>query len=226
MPITLYHKARPDDSAVNQVLNMVASYTTDLRLDAIAPSNAFYELYQWALVREVDLYIRQIGRADALVELLLAFDEVNLEEVVGFLLYLPVLGHSDACGVSYMAVKGAHRGRGIGKALLAQMICRYPHAELTCSVSNVGFYESMGFKVIGTHSTQVAMNTKTQSTQGEIAIVDGQLILASAEAQQRQAELEQRRGRKEMRYAKQQFERHVSKLTRQTEEFVRERLGR
>jgi len=148
MSIVLYHQAGPDKSAVDQVLKLVASFCTELRLDAIPASNAFYSLYQWALVREVDLYIERIGHANAPAELLLAFDEVKRDEVVGFLLYLPVMSQPGACGVGYMAVKSSHQGCGIGKSLLVAMLDRHPHAELTCSVSNVAFYESMGFNVV------------------------------------------------------------------------------
>jgi GNAT superfamily N-acetyltransferase len=226
MSIVLYHQAGPDKSAVDQVLKLVASFCTELRLDAIPASNAFYSLYQWALVREVDLYIERIGHANAPAELLLAFDEVKRDEVVGFLLYLPVMSQPGACGVGYMAVKSSHQGCGIGKSLLVAMLDRHPHAELTCSVSNVAFYESMGFNVVGTHSSQVAMSTRTQATDGEILLIDSRSILGSAEARQRQMELEQRWGKKEMRYAIQQFQRHVSKLVHQTDSFVKERLGR
>lgn len=111
----------------------LGSFCTDLRLDAIPASNAFYSLYQWALVCEVESYIERIGYANAPVELLLAFDEMKQDEVVGFLLYLPVMRRIDTCGVCYMAVKSTHQGRGIGKNLLAAMLDRYPHAELTCS---------------------------------------------------------------------------------------------
>ncbi|RMO05553.1 putative acetyltransferase [Pseudomonas coronafaciens pv. zizaniae] len=226
MSIVLYHQAGPDKSAVDQVLKLVASFCTDLRLDAIPASNAFYSLYQWALVCEVESYIERIGYANAPVELLLAFDEMKQDEVVGFLLYLPVMRQIDTCGVCYMAVKSTHQGRGIGKNLLAAMLDRYPHAELTCSVSNVEFYESMGFSVVGTHSSQVAMSTRAQATEGEILLIDSRSILGSPEARKRQMELEQRWGKKEMRYAIQQFERHVSKLVLQADNFVKERLGR
>lgn len=226
MSIALYHQAGPDKSSIDQVLNLAASFCTDLRLDAIPVSNAFYSLYQWALVREVDLYIRRIGHTNAPVELLLAFDEIKRDEVVGFLLYLPVMRLSDACGVCYMAVKVSHQRRGIGKSLLASMLDRYPHAELTCSISNVGFYETMGFSVVGTHSSQVAMCTREQPTKGEILLIDARSILGSPEARQRQMELEQRWGKKVMRYAIKQFERHVSKLALQAEEFVKARLER
>ncbi|KPX11264.1 MULTISPECIES: GNAT family N-acetyltransferase [Pseudomonas syringae group genomosp. 2] len=227
MSIVLYHQACPDKSAVDQVLKLAASFCTDLRLEAIPASNAFYSLYQWALVREVELYIERIGYANAPVELLLAFDELTRDEVVGFLLYLPVMRQTDACGVCYMAVKSTHQGRRIGKNLLVAMLDRYPHAELTCSVSNVEFYESMGFSVVGTHSSQVAMSTRTQeATEGEILLIDSRSILGSPEARKRQMELEQRWGKKEMRYAIQQFERHVSKRVLQADNFVKERLGR
>lgn len=107
------------------------------------------------------------------------------------------------------------------------MLDRYPHAELTCSVSNVEFYESMGFSVVGTHSSQVAMSTRTQeATEGEILLIDSRSILGSPEARKRQMELEQRWGKKEMRYAIQQFERHVSKRVLQADNVVKERLGR
>lgn len=226
MAITLYDRSPPAPEVARQVLQIVVTYLTDLSMLGVPPSNHLYEMYEWAIPCEVHAYIDRIGKVrTAPVELLVAFDDERPGQVVGFLLYLPVPTHPDACGVTYMAVQKAHRGKGIGKGMLSQAIARYPHVELTCPVSKVGFYESSGFRVIDTYNTQVVMNTREASTPGMMAKVDVAPIYESPQAKQIYDHLLQRWGRKEMLNAEKQLQRHVEQQVRQAEAYVRARLG-
>lgn len=220
------NETHPSDAVTRQVLEMVDTNLTDLSLLAVPPSNHLHAIYRWALAHEVYQYIRRIGQMPtAPVELIVAFDDENQSEVVGFLLYLPVASHPDACGVSYMAVKQTHRNRGIGSAMLQQAIDRYPHIELTCPVKKVPFYERLGFKVIDSHITQVVMNTRSASCEGMMGVVNAAEIMGSSKAKEIHASLLSRWGRKEMLNAEKQLARHVDQLTRKAESFVRERIG-
>lgn len=226
MPISLFDSAPPPRDVTQQVLQMVVSNLTELSMLAVPPSNHFYEIYKWAVPAEVHIYIDRIGQVpNAPVELLVAFDEERPGQVVGFLMYLPVPTHSDACGVTYMAVQKTHRGRGIGSAMLMMAIERYPHVELTCPVPKVGFYERLGFKVLDSHNTQVVMNTRNASTEGQMAIVNVEPIYSSSQALEIRERLLARWGRKEMVNAEAQLNRHVTQLQRQAQSFVRDRLG-
>lgn len=225
MSITLYDQAPPAAPVTQQVLDMVATYITDLSMLAVPPSNHLYELYKWALPCEVYAYIDRIGKDPAApVELLVAFNDEQPTEVVGFVMYLPVPTHPDACGITYMAVKSARRRKGIGKGMLHQVIGRYPHVELTCPVSKVGFYECEGFRVLDTHNTQIVMNTREASTSGLMGIVDVVPIYESPQAQVIRDQQMQRWGRKEMLNAEKQLRRHVEQLKRHAEAYVRGRL--
>jgi len=226
MPISLFDSAPPPRDVTHQVLQMVVSNLTELSMLAVPPSNHLYEIYKWAVPAEVNLYIDRIGQVPiAPVELLVAFDKETPGHVLGFLMYLPVPTHSDACGVTYMAVQKTHRGRGIGSAMMKKAIERYPHVELTCPVAKVGFYERLGFQVLDTHNTQVVMNTRSASTEGQMAIVDVEPIYRSSQALEIRDRLLARWGRKEMVNAESQLNRHVAQLQRQAVAFVGGRLG-
>ena len=222
----LCNKMPPSDRVAHQVLEMVADNLTDLSMLGVPPSNPLYGVYSWALPYEISMYIQRIGKIPtAPVELIVAYDDGNDTDVVGFLLYLPVPTHPDACGVTYMAVKQSHRRRGIGSAKMSECIARYPHVELTCFVKKVPFYENLGFQVLDTQNTQVVMNTRSASTTGMMAIVDTAPILNSPQVKQIHAHLVQRWGIREMAKAEKQLERHIEQLKRQAAAYVRERLA-
>ncbi|PYD04892.1 N-acetyltransferase [Pseudomonas syringae pv. maculicola] len=222
MSITRYHTKPPTQAEGDQVIAMVKDYVTDLSLVAVPPSNLMYEFYRWALPTEVGFYMSRIGMtASEPVELLLAFDNVTPNEVVGFLLYSPIPTHPEACGVNYMAVKQSYRRRGVGSELMKTLIELFPYTELTCFVEKVPFYQSLGLQVLDHHLTQVVMNTRTASCDGEIAIVNVESIYESNEANAIKQRLVQRWGVKEMKRAQKQLERHVADLSRQAESFYR-----
>lgn len=222
----LFCKAPPPAAVTRQVLEMVECYLTDLSMLAVPPSNLLHAIYRWTLACEVDEYIQRIGRMpSAPVELLVAFEESQPGEVVGFLIYLPVPTHPEACGVSYMAVKATHRGRGIGSAMMQEAIARYPHVELTCPIKKVSFYERLGFMVIDSHNTQVVMNTRSQSTPGMMGVVNAAAIMQSAPVRQLHGQLVIRWGRKAMLDAEKQLLRHASQLQFKANAYVRERLA-
>lgn len=225
MPISLYHAAPPINTVSVQVLQLVEDNITDLSQLSVPPSNHLYDIYRWALPVEVAGYLRRIGQVPSEpVELLVAFDDADLKVVTGFLLYCPVPSHPDACGINYMAVRQSHRGRGIGSDLMKMLIARYPHAELTCTVKKVPFYESLGFRVLDTHNTQVVMNTRSASTPGLMAVIDVAPIYESIEAREIHGRLVQRWGRREMLQAEKQLERHAALLERQARTFVEARV--
>lgn len=223
MPTVLYDQVPPTERVARQILDLVADNLTELSMLAVPPSNHLYEVYRWALPFEVSLYLQRIGQVpDAPVELIVAYDDSSDTEVVGFLLYLPVFSHPDACGVTYMAVKQSHRRRGFGAAMMRVAIARYPHTELTCPVKKVPFYEHLGFQVIDSQNTQVVMNTRSASTTGLMGIVDVAPIYQSPPAKQIHAQLVNRWGLKAMATAEKQLQRHVDQLVRQASKFVEE----
>lgn len=224
MSTVLFHESPPSHVVADQVLQMVDTYLSDLSMLAVPPSNPLYEVYRWTLPCEVDQYLQRIGQVPtAPVELIVAFDDVDLRKVVGFLLYLPVPSHPDACGITYMAVKQSHRRRGLGTTMMREAIARYPHVELTCPVKKVPFYEQIGFQVIDSENTQVVMNTRSASTTGLMGIVNAEQILHSSQAKQIHAQLVGRLGLKVMANAEKQLQRHIDQLTRQAASYVRTR---
>jgi GNAT superfamily N-acetyltransferase len=225
MHTVLCNETPPPDRVAHQILEIVADNQTDLSMLGLPPSNPLYGVYRWALSYEISLYITRIGKIPtAPVELIVAYDDGNDTDVVGFLMYLPVPSHPDACGVTYMAVKQSHRRRGIGSAMMRECIARFSHVELTCFVKKVPFYENLGFQVLDALNTQVVMNTRSASTTGLMAIVDTAPILQLPQVKQIHAQLVQRWGIREMAKAEKQRDRHIDQLRRQAAAYVRERL--
>ncbi|EKT4479600.1 GNAT family N-acetyltransferase [Pseudomonas putida] len=224
MSIILYETAPPPLSVGNQVLELVADNVTDLSMFAIPASNLLHEVYRWALPVEVGGYLQRIGSVPSEpVVLIVAFADDSPTDVVGFVLYSPVPTHPEACGINYMAVKASHRRRGIGRKLMEMVVDRHNHTELTCAVKKVPFYESLGFRVLDSHNTQVVMNTRDASTTGLMAVLNVTPIYESNEAKLIYDQLVQRWGRKEMINAAKQLERHTAQLTRQAQAFVQGR---
>ncbi|NWE14838.1 GNAT family N-acetyltransferase [Pseudomonas yamanorum] len=207
-----------------QILQMVVDYLTDISMVAIPPSNLLYNVYQYAIGYEVHLYLEALGGSKGIaVELIVALDEQ--EQVIGFLLYLPVKDDPEACGVAYMAVHGSHRRKGVARAMMQDMLARYPHAELTCAVEKVPAFESMGFQLRGVRGTQVLMNTRDYSTDGLMGLLDVASIYSSLEVRQIHTYLLQKHGKRAMIDAEKQRDRHFDQMTHKARMFVHARLG-
>ncbi|MCS3418490.1 GNAT superfamily N-acetyltransferase [Pseudomonas sp. BIGb0450] len=207
-----------------QILQMVVDYLTDISMVAIPPSNLLYNVYQYAIGYEVHLYLEALGGSKGIaVELIVALDEQD--QVIGFLLYLPVKDDPEACGVAYMAVHASHRRKGVARAMMQDMLARYPHAELTCAVEKVPAFESMGFQLRGVRGTQVLMNTRDYSTDGLMGLLDVASIYSSLEVRQIHTYLLQKHGKRAMIDAEKQRDRHFDQMTHKARMFVHARLG-
>ena len=225
MPQITHFKTPCPEHLTSQILQLVVDNLTDISMVAIPPSNLLYNVYQYAIGYEVHLYLEALnGTKGVAVELLVATDEDDPEQVVGFLLYLPIQDDPDACGVAYMAVQAGHRRQGIARRMVREMVGRYPHAELTCAVAKVPWFESMGFQVVGVRGTQVLMNTRDHSSDGLMGLLDVGPIYSSLEVRQIHTYLLQKHGKRAMVDAEKQRDRHLDQVTRHTEEFVRQRL--
>lgn len=207
-----------------QILQMVVDNLTDISMVAIPPSNLLYNVYQYAIGYEVHLYLEALGGSKGIaVELIVALDAQ--EQVIGFLLYLPVKDDPEACGVAYMAVHASHRRKGVARAMMQDMLARYPHAELTCAVEKVPAFESMGFQLRGVRGTQVLMNTRDYSTDGLMGLLDVASIYSSLEVRQIHTYLLQKHGKRAMIDAEKQRDRHFDQMTHKARMFVHARLG-
>jgi len=224
MTISVFHAYPPNQDAGNQIVAMVGDNVTDLSMLAVPPSNLQYEIYRRALSIEVAVYLQRVGEIpNEPVEVIVATSDADPHEVLGFLLYSPVPNHPEACGINYMAVKATHRRQGLGSAMVRRMLERYPHAELTCFVKKVPFYESLGFQVLDSQNTQVVMNTRNASSEGLMAVLNVEPIYTLPEVEQIKNELLQRWGRKEMQNSIRQLERHIGQISRQAQSFVAQR---
>lgn len=223
--ITLF-QTPPPEPVKSQILQMVVDYVTDISMVAIAPSNPLYNLYQYGIGYEVHLYLDAMDGSKGIpVELIVAFDAQDLSTVVGFLLYLPVKDDPEACAVAYMGVQASHRRQGNARAMLQEMVGRYPHAELACVVGKVPYFESMGFQVVGARGPQVVMNTRDHGTDGLLAVLDVAPIYRSLEVQQIHTYLLQQHGKRAMVDAEKKRDRHLDQMTHHAKVFVQERLG-
>ena len=225
MPRITHYKTPCPESVNSQILQLVVDYLTDISAVGLGPSNLLYNVYQYAVGYEVHLYLEALnGEKGTEVELLVATAEDDPEQVTGFLLYLPVQGDWEACSVAYMAVREGHRRQGVARAMIGEMISRYPHAELTCSVGKVPYFEALGFEVIGARETQVLMSTRHYRSNGLRGFIDTTPIYRSLEVQQIHTYLLQKNGKRAMLDAEKQRDRHLDQTTRQVEDFVRQRL--
>jgi ribosomal protein S18 acetylase RimI-like enzyme len=223
----LTHFTAPCPEHINsQILQLVVDNLTDISMVGIAPSNPLYNVYQYTVGFEVHLYLDALnGEKGITVELIVATDEDDPAKVIGFLLYLPMKDDPQACGVAYMAVDASHRRQGVARAMLQEMTHRYPHAELTCAVAKVPWFESMGFQVLGVRGTQVLMNTRDYSSEGLMGLLDVASIYSSLEVRQIHHYLLQKHGKRAMIDAEKQRDRHLDQMTRTAKVFVLNRLG-
>ena len=204
-----------------QILQMVVDNLTDISSVGLPPSNLLYNIYQYATGFEVHLYLEALnGSKGIAVELVVATDAQDPEKVIGFVLSLPVKDDPEACDVAFMAVQVGYRRQGVARAMMRDVLSRYPHAELACSVEKVPAFEGMGFQVRGARGTQVLMNTRDYGTDGLMGVLDVAAIYNSLEVRQIHTYLLQKHGKRAMVDAEKQRDRHLDQLARKVQLFV------
>ncbi|WP_231423374.1 GNAT family N-acetyltransferase [Pseudomonas sp. Leaf59] len=205
----------------SQILQMVVDNLTDISSVALPPSNLLYNLYQYAIGFEVHLYLEALsGEKGIAVELIVATDDSEPEKVIGFLLYLPVKNDPEACGVAFMAVQAGCRRQGVARAMMGEVLARYPHVELGCAVEKVAVFAAMGFQVLGGRGTQVVMNTRDYRSDGLMGVLDVASIYGSLEVRQIHAYLLQKHGKRAMVDAEKQRDRHLDQLEHKVRLFL------
>jgi GNAT superfamily N-acetyltransferase len=214
---TLVHlDTPPPESLKSQVLQMVVDYLSDISPVSLTPSNPLYQLYQYVIGYEMHLYLQAMDSTlNSRAQLLLALDDADPSQVLGFALYLPAQDDPEACTLAYMAVHEHQRRRGIARALLQQMVAQYPHAELACVASKVPTFEAMGFQVLAAQGPQVLMNTRRQRSNGLVAVQDLAPIFHSNEVQKIHAYLVKQHGKRAMSNAEKQRDRLLDQLAQQ-----------
>lgn len=222
---TLVHLDTPPPESLNsQILQMVVDYLSDISPVSLTPSNPLYQLYQYVIGYEMHLYLQAMDSASATsAQLLLALDDQDPSQVLGFALYLPAKDDPEACTLAYIAVQASARRRGIARAMLQQMITRHPHAELACVASKVPTFEAMGFQVLAAHGPQVLMSTRNHGSNGMVAVQDLAPIFQSKEVRQIHAYLVKQHGKKAMSEAEKQRDRQLDQMARQAQALVGER---
>ena len=225
MFILVHLNTPPPESLKSQVLQMVVDYFSDISPVSLTPSNPLYQLYQYVIGYEMHLYLQAMDSTlNSRAQLLLALDDVDPSQVLGFALYRPAQDDPEACTLAYMAVQASQRRHGIARAMLQQMTSRHPHAELACVAGKVATFEAMGFQVLAARGPQVLMSTRDHSADGMLAVQDLAPIFQSTEVRQIHAYLMKQHGKRAMSDAEKQRDRLLDQMTQQAQALVRERL--
>jgi GNAT superfamily N-acetyltransferase len=222
---TLVHlDTPPPESLKSQILQMVVDYLSDISPVSLTPSNPLYQLYQYVIGYEMHLYLQAMDSAlHSRARLILALDDQDPSQVLGFALYLPTEDDPAACSLAYIAVQARQRRHGIARAMLQQMISRHPHAELACVAGKVATFEAMGFQVVAARGPQVLMNTRSYRSDGLLAVQDLAPIFQSQEVRQIHAYLVKQHGKKAMSEAEKQRDRQLDQMTQRALVLVHER---
>lgn len=214
----------PPEALKSQVLQMVVDYFSDISPVSLTPSNPLYQLYQYVIGYQMHLYLQAMDSTlESSVQLILALDDLDPSQVLGFALYLPAKADPAACTLAYMAVQTSQRRRGIARAMLQRMLSRHPHAELACVASQVPTFEAMGFQVLVARGPQVLMSTRDYRSDGLVAVQDLTPIYQSEEVRQIHAYLVKQHGKRLMSEAEKQRDRLLDQLTQRARALILER---
>ena len=173
---------------------------------------------------EVHLYLQAMDSAmPSNPQLMLALDDQDPSQILGFALYLPSTDDPQACTLAYIAVQASQRRHGIARAMLQRMVTHHPHAELACVAGLVPTFEAMGFQVLAARGPQVLMNTRDHRSDGLVAVQDLAPIFQSREVRQIHAYLTKQHGKLAMAEAEKERDLLLDQTARQAQALVRER---
>ncbi|NRH28559.1 GNAT family N-acetyltransferase [Pseudomonas sp. MS19] len=223
---TLVHlETPPPEDLKSQVLQMVVDYFSDISPVSLTPSNPLYQLYQYVIGYEVHLYLQAMNNdQQSSARLILALDDEDPSQVLGFALYLPSEDDEQACTLAYMAIQADHRRSGIARAMLKKMIAHRPHAELACAADKVPTFEALGFQVLAAQGPHVVMSTRNYRSGGMVAVQDLAPIFQATEVRQIHAYLLKQHGKKAMSDAESKRDRVLDQMAYQAELLVKERF--
>jgi GNAT superfamily N-acetyltransferase len=214
----------PPETLKSQILQMVVDYLSDISPVSLTPSNPLYQLYQYVIGYQMHLYLQAMDSAlDSTAQLILALDDLDPSQVLGFALYLPAKDDPEACTLVYMAVQASQRRHGIARAMLQRMVAHHPHVELACVASQVPTFEAMGFQVLAARGPQVLMSTRDYRSDAVLAVQDLTPIYQSEEVRQIHAYLVKQHGKRAMSAAEKQRDRLLDQMTQRAQALVRER---
>jgi ribosomal protein S18 acetylase RimI-like enzyme len=219
---TLTHlNTPPPESMKSQVLQMVVDYLGDISPVSLPPSNPLYQLYQYVVGFEVHRYLDSMDGAQAgKPDLIMALDADDPASLLGFALYLPYVNDPEACSLLYLAVQASHRRQGIGRAMVEAMMARYPHAEVACVAGKVPYFEALGFMPLAARGPQVVMNTRSQASNGLLAVQDLAPIFQSQEVRQIHNYLVKQHGAEAMGDAEKNRDRLFDELALQADHLI------
>jgi GNAT superfamily N-acetyltransferase len=214
----------PPEALKSQVLQMVVDYLSDISPVSLTPSNPLYQLYQYVIGYQMHLYLQAMDSTlESSAQLILALDDLDPSQVLGFALYLPAKDDPAACTLVYLAVQKSQRRHGIARAMLQRMLTRHPHAELACVASKVPTFEAMGFQVLVARGPQVLLSTRDYRSDGMVAVQDLTPIYQTEEVRQIHAYLVKQHGKQVMGEAEKQRDRLLDQMTQRARALVLER---
>lgn len=211
----------PPESLKAQVLQMVVDYLSDISPVSLTPDNPLYQLYQYVVGFEVHRYLDSMDGAQAgKPELIMALDADDPSRLLGFALYLPYVDDAEACSLLYLAVQESCRRQGIGRAMVEQMVARYPHGEVACVAAKVPYFEALGFLPLAARGPQVMMNTRSQPSNGALAVQDLEPIFQSKEVRQIHSYLVKQHGAEVMSDAEKERDQLLDELAQQANHLI------
>jgi predicted N-acetyltransferase YhbS len=213
----------PPEALKSQVVQMVVDYFSDISPVSLRPSNPLYQLYQYVIGYQIHLYLHAMDSArQNSAQLILALDDQDPSQVLGFALYLPSKADSEACTLVSMAVQTGMRRRGVARAMLQRTLSHHPQAELACVAGQVPIFAAMGFQVLAAQGPQVLMSTRDYRADGMAELQDLTPIYQSAEVRQIHAYLVKQHGRPAMSAAEKQRDRLLDQMSQRAQALVRE----
>ena len=158
------------EADIQQAVKLAKANYVELIEKHIRPGGPTGSLCQTTVEVEVRAYLEEALSPEFGMKITAVLAKDPDHNLIGFAIALGGELETD-CGLNYAVVHSGYRRQGILRAMLKEVQGRFQFIGLACKIDKVPYYESLGFRITGPQSAQVAMSWGLDKPHADMSVL-------------------------------------------------------